>query len=95
MTQQLNSLTPKELREFQRATAIISKVFGLDGESLDVFFRFMLNAGKVTEQLNSYEKRIESLERQILRETKASDSERAKALYNALNTPVRSFTDEQ
>ncbi len=94
MTKELNSMTPRELKKFREATAIIAKAFDMSEEDIDVFFRFMKNAGGIAGQLDSHEKRIVSLERQILRETKADDAERAKRLYNALNTPVRKFADE-
>lgn len=91
MTKEINQLSTKELKKLQEGIEIIKKVYGLDDDGIDVFFRLAKNAGAITEQLNNFQKRIESLERAYLHETSVNDAEKAKKLYKAMNTPLEAF----
>lgn len=91
MTNELTKITPKELKELQKGLEIIKKVYGLDDESIDVFFRIVRNSQEITKNVERLTKRVESLERTVAHETNANDAEQAKRLYKAMNTPLEAF----
>lgn len=91
MTKEINSLTPRELKKFHEDSEIIKKAFNLSDEELDTFFCLVKNAGPVIEQVRNFQSRLADLERTVHRQTKADDADRAKKLYDAMNTPTEAF----
>lgn len=91
MTNELTKITPKELKKLQEGLEIIKKVYGLDDESIDVFFRIARNAQDIAKNMDRLAKRVESIERSVLHETNANDAEQARKLYKAMNTPLEAF----
>lgn len=92
MTKEINQLTKKELREFQDAIGILSKLFGLTGDDIDFFFEFMKDSRKVSEAIKDMSRRVESLERALQGRTSSESREKISKALEMLNSRKEEYS---
>lgn len=91
MVKQINSITPKQLKQLQQALMLIKNAFDLTDEQIDSFIALLQHAKQFTELIQATDKRLSSIEQTISKQSNESMAQKAKEMYDYLNTPVKSI----
>ena len=91
MTKEINSLTPRELRKLQSATAVLKKAYGLNDGEVDSFFALVRQSGELIGVLNDLSARVGGLEKALQVETDRKNRSDIERLTKAFNEKSEEF----
>lgn len=93
MTEELKSLTPKELKRLKSALSVIQKAYGLTDSEIDSFFALVKHAGEVMKQCDDNREAIGQLRKAVNGEERSRAQESTRKLMDYLSKKPEGLTN--